>query len=70
MTQGERLTRIETILERIERKIDKVEEEQRKDIAELAALKNRGAGFLIGVSLLAGSAGAGIARFWHSIFGG
>ena len=58
MTQGERLTRIETILERIEEKVDQLDSDQRKDIADLASLKNRGFGLIAGVALAAGSAGA------------
>jgi len=58
MTQGERLARIEGILERIEKKLDAVEVEQRADVAELAALKNKGAGILIGVAIAAGALGA------------
>lgn len=70
MTQGERLTRIETILERIEADLKVIKDEQRKDIAELAALKHRGTGILIGVGIAAGSAGAAVMKFWHAIFGG
>lgn len=66
MTQGERLTRIETILERIERKIDLLEVEQRKDIADLASLKNRGWGLIVGVALAAGGAGAMIRELFTS----
>lgn len=58
MTQGERLTRIETILERIEAKVDQLDIDQRKDIADLASLKNRGWGVIVGVALAAGGAGA------------
>tara|TARA_R100001086_G_scaffold180400_2_gene100166 strand:- start:1405 stop:1656 length:252 start_codon:yes stop_codon:yes gene_type:complete len=53
-THGERLARIETILERIETKLDKVEAEQHDDIAELKELKNRGLGLLVGVGLIGG----------------
>jgi hypothetical protein len=58
MTQGERLTRIETILDRIEDKVDELDSGQRKDIADLASLKNRGLGLIAGVGLAAGGAGA------------
>lgn len=63
MTQGspttpERLARIETILERIEAKVDQIDIDQRKDIADLAALKNKGWGVIAGVALAAGGAGA------------
>ena len=58
MTNGERLARIEAILERIDSKLDKVEADQLADIAELAKLKNKGSGILIGVAIAAGSLGA------------
>lgn len=58
VTQGERLARIETILDRIEKKLDKVEADTLADIADLAKLKNKGAGILIGVSIAAASLGA------------
>lgn len=57
-SQGERLARIEAILDRIEKKLDKVEAESLADIADLAKLKNKGAGILIGVSIAAASLGA------------
>lgn len=63
MTQGERLTRIETILERIEAKVDQLDVDQRKDIADLASLKNRGWGVIAGVALAAGGVGA-MLRDW------
>ena len=65
MTQGERLTRIETILERIEAKIDRIDTDQRKDIADLARLKSSGWGVMAGVALAAGGAGAFL-RNWVS----
>lgn len=76
MTQAERLTRIETLLEAdlsqraAEREAmrEKIEEmsndikairkEMEADKAELAALKNKGIGILVGVGLAGGSAGA------------
>ena len=60
LTEAERLARIEVILERIEAKLDRVEEDQIEDMAELAALKNKGAGILIGVALFAAAIGASI----------
>ena len=39
------------------------------DKAELAGLKNRGAGILIGVAIAAGGIGAGIGKFWQWIAG-
>lgn len=86
MTQAERLTRIETLLEEMmrERREDRDAQssawnEMREDIkairkdadedkADLAALKNRGAGILIGVGLACGALGASLAEFFGSIF--
>lgn len=80
--QGERLARIEAILEKgvtrelcgLRDDIRAVRDEQRatradleKDKAELAALKNRGAGILIGVSLAAGSLGAAASHLWSLV---
>lgn len=67
MTHAERLTRIETILERIDQKLDKLEVDQRDDIAELAALKNRGVGLLVGVGLAGGALGAAVSRWVEPI---
>lgn len=78
MTQAERLTRIETLLEadlqmRTEERQsmrEKIEEmsadikairtEMEADKADLAALKNKGIGILVGVGLAGGSIGAAI----------
>lgn len=68
-TTAERLARIETILERIETKLDTVENDQRADIAELAALKNKGSGILIGVAIAAGALGASASTFLKWITG-
>jgi hypothetical protein len=65
VTQGERLTRIETLLERIEAKIDRIDTDQRKDITDLARLKSSGGGLLAGVALAAGGVGA-VLRNWVS----
>lgn len=63
--EGERLMRIETLIEhineamaRIEKKVDQLDIDQRKDIADLASLKNKGWGVIVGVALAAGGAGA------------
>jgi predicted neutral ceramidase superfamily lipid hydrolase len=64
LSEAERLARIEAILERIEAKLDKVEEDQIEDMAELAELKNKGAGILIGVALVASAMGASL---WNMI---
>lgn len=70
ITQAERLMRIETLLEtmlpEIAARLKKIEDHQSKqdtdaaiDRADLAALKNKGTGLLIGVGLAGGAAGAG-----------
>ena len=66
MTQGERLARIEALLEEsvakrldeMGRDIKAIREDLDKDKADLAALKNRGWGVIAGVALAAGGAGA------------
>lgn len=40
-----------------------------EDKAELAGLKNRGAGILVGVAIAAGGIGAGFSKFWAWIAG-
>lgn len=67
MTQAERLARIEAILDRIEKKLDHVEKEQKIDIAEMAALKNRGAGILVGVAVASIALGASATSVWKWI---
>lgn len=68
-TTPERLMRIETLLEtkldEIAARLDRIEQHQTKqdtdaavDRADLAALKNKGAGILIGVGLAGGGVGA------------
>lgn len=68
LSEAERLARIEVILERIEAKLDRVEEDQIEDMAELAALKNKGAGILIGVALFAAGIGASIGNLLKALF--
>lgn len=68
LTEAERLARIEVILERIEAKLDRVEEDQIEDMAELAALKNKGAGILIGVALFAAGVGASVGNLLKALF--
>jgi hypothetical protein len=72
-TQGERLMRIEVLLEGIATRLDKIEEHQSKqdedarlDKADLERIKNRGWGLIIGVGLAAGGLGASIAEFFKS----
>lgn len=67
LSEAERLARIEVILERIEAKLDRVEEDQIEDMAELAALKNKGAGILIGVALFAAGVGASIGNLLKAL---
>ena len=67
LTEAERLARIEVILGRIEAKLDRVEEDQIEDMAELAALKNKGAGILIGVALFAAGIGASIGNLLKAL---
>lgn len=68
-TTAERLARLETILARVETKIDAMEVEQRADIAALAALTNKGSGILIGVAIAAGALGASASTFLKWIAG-
>lgn len=67
LSEAERLARIEVILERIEAKLDRVEEDQIEDMAELAALKNKGAGILIGVALFAAGIGASVGNLLKAL---
>lgn len=80
MTQAERLIRIETLIEtkfdEVANRLDKIEEHQTKQDAEakvdredLAALKNKGAGLLIGVGLAGGAIGAGVSNILKGVFG-
>ncbi len=69
-TQAERLTRIETLLEalpKIESKLEAIRNDIDKDTAELAALKNKGAGILVGVGLIGGGFGAVMSKMFSSI---
>lgn len=76
MTQGERLARIEALLERLiadmaeaKQDIKATRGEVNADKADLAALKNKGKGLLIGVGLAGGTLGAAMMklaeRFFH-----
>jgi len=40
-----------------------------EDKADLAGLKNRGAGILVGVAIAAGGIGAGFGKFWQWLAG-
>lgn len=59
-TTAERLSSIETILERLEPKVDGLVTDVAADKADLAAVKNRGAGILIGVAVVFALIGAKI----------
>lgn len=64
-SQGERLARIETLLEALpemREDIKAIRKDLDDDKADLAALKNRGSGLLIGVGLVGGGVGAGITK--------
>lgn len=72
MTQGERLARIETLLEalpEIREEIKALRKEFEDDKAELAALKNKGTGLLIGVGLAGGTIGAALSKAWAAVVG-
>lgn len=70
--EGERLMRIETLIEnltetmvRIETKVDRIDNDVRKDVADLASLKNRGWGVIVGVALAAGGVGAMVRELFN-----
>ena len=65
--QGERIATIEAILKRMEPKLDQIGRDLDGDIREMAALKNKGSGILIGVAIAAGGIGAGFGTFWKWI---
>ena len=87
MTQGERLARIETLIEaanaaseqsrlqtaadiaEIKADLKALRKEFEADKAELAAIKNKGAGLLVGVGLVGGSVGAAIVKAWNAFVG-
>lgn len=75
MTQGERLIRIETLLEErvihdlgtMSKDLKGLKKVVEDDIADLAKLKNRGAGILIGVGLIGTIFGVTVASLWKNI---
>jgi hypothetical protein len=72
MTQGERLARIETLLEalpEIREELKALRKEFEEDKADLAALKNKGTGLLIGVGLAGGTIGAALSKAWAAFVG-
>lgn len=86
-TQGERLARIEALLEgltnatkenndiarrahtELSDEVKNLRKEFTEDKEELAALKNRGIGLLIGVGAVGGAAGAALSSAWRTLFG-
>lgn len=75
-TQAERLARIETLLEtaaanstEMRTEIKSLREDFQADKAELAALKNKGVGLLIGVGLAGGTIGAALTKAWQALIG-
>jgi len=68
-TQVERLARIETILERMEPKLDAIEGKLDADVADLAGLKSKGTGILIGTAIAASALGATAGSFWKWLVG-
>ena len=68
MTNAERLARIETLLEEkfseqigaMAEDLKAIRQDLDEDKAELAAIKNKGAGILIGVGLAGGAIGASL----------
>ena len=86
VTQSERLTRIEVLLEAavtqrnedreaMKRTIDEMASDIRQikadiqaDKTDLANLKSKGSGILIGVGLAGGAIGAGVAEFFGGFF--
>lgn len=87
VTQAERLTRIEVLLEsavtqrsedreamkatidKMAENIEQIKDDLAKDKADLATLKDKGAGILIGVGLVGGAIGAGITAGIETIRG-
>lgn len=72
---NERLARIETLLEEkvleeiasLRREVIALKRSHQQDVDDLAGLKHRGAGILIGISLAASAAGITLASFWKQI---
>lgn len=69
-TNGERLARIEAILdESVVPALDKLTDAVQKDVADLARLKNRGAGILVGVSVAFTALGAFLQAKFNAFIG-
>lgn len=71
-TPGERFARIETLLEilpKIEADIKAIRADLDADKADLAGLKNRGIGVLIGTAIAASALGATAGSFWRWLVG-
>lgn len=67
MTQGERLIRIETLLERMDKKLEAIEADLIEEKERNAALRNKGAGILVGVAIAAGALGASAATLFEKL---
>lgn len=77
ITQAERLTRIETILEsafgeggsmsEMKADVKAIRSDLDSDVADLARLKHRGAGILVGVGLACSGFGALLNEHWKSL---
>jgi len=74
--EGERLAVLEALLEeKVVKQIEEMRDDLRairadldEDKADLAALKNKGTGILIGVGLAGGALGAAIAKTLQTLF--
>lgn len=73
MTQGERLARIETLIEEkvlteitgLRDDVRAIRKELDDDVADLARLKAKGSGILIGVAMAGAAIGAGASSLWR-----
>lgn len=68
VNQSDRLVRMEVVLEmipEIRNDIKAIRADLDADKAELAALKNKGTGILVGVAIAAGAFGATASTFWR-----
>ena len=70
-TMPERLARIEALLESVtdsqsemRKDVKAIRRDLDSDVKDMAALKNRGSGILVGVAIAAGGIGAGSAAAW------
>jgi len=68
-TQAERLAQIELLLKQAVEDIRSIKSDLEDDKAELAALKNKGTGILIGIALAAAALGAKIGSMIDTAMG-